>query len=171
MENVEYMTNSKEETDARIERMYKELTKEHSIRLFPNTKKYNMMIVFRSIDWASNCEHHKVGIVGKAYIGYIPNDKYYAGASKLARIVHKYLNLTTYVTQEDANMNIVNTIQETLDPKGIICVLVGKHGCMTHRGVCQPNSDMITSEIRGLFVNEPETRAEFFELLKLQKVN
>jgi len=91
MNEVELMTNSQEETDERIARMNKEFETPHPIRVFPNKSHYDMMIVFRSIDWASNCEHHRVGIVGKAYIGYIPNTEYYAGASKLARIVEKHL--------------------------------------------------------------------------------
>lgn len=158
------------ETKHRIAKMEAEFDKELKVKTFENKNKYNMMIMFRAIDWASNCEHHRVGVLGKAYIAYIPNEKEYAGASKLARIVEHYLNPTTYVTQEDANMNIVNKIEQTLKPKGTMCVLVGKHVCMSYRGVKQPNSDMITSEIRGAFKDEPATKAEFFELLKLKRV-
>ena len=166
---VDLCQNTDEDVKKRVERMHKKLSEEPEIRLFPNKKGYDGIICTRAIDWAANCEHHLVGIVGKAYIGYIPNSDYYVGASKLARMVEKYLNPIKNVTQEDANVDIINMIDEKLKPEGVICILVGKHICMSHRGVKQPNADMLTSQIRGAF-KKPEVRAEFFELLKLRGV-
>ena len=103
-----------------------------------------------------------VPILGKAHVGYLPN-KRIVGISKLARVVDIFGKRLQ--TQEVMTAQIANVINEVLEPKGVAVVVNAKHQCMTTRGVHKPESSTITSTMLGTFRQNPDTRAEFMNLI------
>lgn len=124
---------------------------------------YDEMIICKDIDFYSTCEHHLQPFYGKITIGYIPNKKI-IGISKLPRIVEIFSRRMQ--NQERLTMQIANTLNELLKPKGVGVVLKAKHLCMMARGVEKQNTLMITSSCTGLFKNNAKTRGEFLRLIK-----
>lgn len=124
---------------------------------------YDEMIICKDIDFYSTCEHHFQPFYGKVSIGYIP-DKKIIGISKLPRIVEIFSRRLQ--NQERLTMQIANTLNELLKPKGVGVVLKAKHLCMMARGVEKQNTLMITSSCTGLFKNNAKTRSEFLRLIK-----
>jgi GTP cyclohydrolase I len=121
------------------------------------------MVILRDISFASICEHHLLPFTGKAHIGYIPQGRV-VGLSKLARVVEGYARRPQ--VQERLTSEIADAIMEELDPDGCGVVIEATHTCMTIRGIQKPGSTMITSAMRGGFRRRPETRAEFFAILR-----
>ena len=114
----------------------------------------------------SHCEHHIVPILGKAHIGYIPNNRV-VGISKLARIVDVFGKRLQ--TQETMTSQIANVIQKVLEPKGVAVVIDASHQCMTTRGVHKPESSTVTSAMKGIFKENSVTRNEFLSFVTLPK--
>jgi GTP cyclohydrolase I len=121
------------------------------------------MVILRDISFASICEHHLLPFTGKAHIGYIPQGQV-VGLSKLARVVEGYARRPQ--VQERLTSEIADAIMDELDPDGCGVVIEATHTCMTIRGIQKPGSTMITSAMRGGFRRRPETRAEFFSILR-----
>jgi GTP cyclohydrolase I len=121
------------------------------------------MVILRDIPFASICEHHLLPFTGKAHVGYIPQGRV-AGLSKLARVVEGYARRPQ--VQERLTSEIADAIMEELQPDGCGVVMEASHTCMTIRGIQKPGSTMITSAMRGGFRRRPETRAEFFAILR-----
>ena len=90
------------------------------------------MIVLKDIRFESHCEHHLAPIIGRAHVGYLPNNKV-VGISKLARVVEAYARRLQ--VQEKMNAQIAHCIQKVLEPKGVAVVIEAAHQCMTTRGV------------------------------------
>jgi len=124
---------------------------------------YDEMIICKSIDFYSTCEHHMLPFFGTVSIGYIPSSKI-IGLSKLPRIVEIYARRLQ--NQERMTMQIANALEETLSPKGVGVVVEAKHLCMISRGVEKQNSSMTTSSFRGLFKKDEKTRSEFLKLIR-----
>jgi GTP cyclohydrolase I len=121
------------------------------------------MVVLRDIPFMSVCEHHLLPFVGKAHVGYIPAGRI-VGLSKLARVVEAFARRPQL--QERLTSQIADTIIEELNPVGVGVVIEAQHFCMIMRGVKKPGSTMVTSAMRGLFRNNPPTRAEFLEFIR-----
>jgi GTP cyclohydrolase I len=68
--------------------------------------------------------------------------------------------------QERLTAQIADTIMEGLDPKGAAVVIEAEHTCLTMRGIKKPGARMVTSAVRGLFRENPPTRAEFQAILR-----
>lgn len=111
----------------------------------------------------SMCEHHMMPFIGSYYFGYIPNDKV-LGLSKVARVVDYYS--AKLQVQERLVKEIVDELESVLKPQAIGLVLTARHLCKEMRGVKKINGEMTTSDLRGKFRSEPETRAEFLRLMK-----
>ncbi len=124
------------------------------------------MVIVKDIRLESHCEHHIVPILGKAHIGYIPNNRV-VGISKLARIVDVFGKRLQ--TQETMTSQIANVIQKVLDPKGVAVVIDASHQCMTTRGVHKPESSTVTSAMKGIFKENAVTRNEFLSFVTLPK--
>jgi GTP cyclohydrolase I len=127
-------------------------------KTFEETEGYDEMIVLRGIRFESHCEHHLAPIVGKAWVGYIPNGRV-VGISKLARVVDAYAKRLQI--QEKMTAQIANTIEQVLQPQGVAVVIKAEHHCMTTRGVHKPGTDMVTSRMLGVFRDNAITRQEF----------
>jgi GTP cyclohydrolase I len=124
---------------------------------------HDELVLIRDIPFASTCEHHLVPFVGRAHVGYLPNEAgQVTGLSKLARLVDlvaKRPNL-----QERITTTIADTLEKALSPRGVIVIIEAEHYCMTMRGVRKPGSVTVTSAVRGLMRDDPRTRAEAMSL-------
>ena len=157
------------ETPKRVVRAYEQFfagyemdPKEVLSKVFEEGEGYDEMVIVKDIRVESHCEHHIVPILGKAHVGYLPN-KRIVGISKLARVVDIFGKRLQ--TQEVMTAQIANVINEVLEPKGVAVVMNAKHQCMTTRGVHKPESSTITSTMLGAFRENPDTRAEFMNLI------
>ena len=157
------------ETPKRVAKMYvKELLRgcyepEPRITIFDNKNKINSMVVLGPIRVNSLCSHHFVPFIGNAYVGYIPNKKI-TGISKLARIVDWFSRRPQI--QEELTEQIANFVQDKLKPKGCGVWIKAQHGCMQIRGIQEPNAWMITTSLKGVFLNQQETKEEFLHYIK-----
>ena len=157
------------ETPKRVVRAYEQFfagyemdPKEVLSKVFEEVEGYDEMVIVKDIRVESHCEHHIVPILGKAHVGYLPN-KRIVGISKLARVVDIFGKRLQ--TQEVMTAQIANVINEVLEPRGVAVVMNAKHQCMTTRGVHKPESSTITSKMLGAFRENPDTRAEFMNLI------
>lgn len=122
---------------------------------------YSEMVLVKNIELYSMCEHHLLPFFGKAHIAYIPNG-YITGLSKLARVVDCFARRLQ--VQERLTHQILDVIQETLNPIGVGVVIEAQHLCMMMRGVQKQNSSTTTSAFSGQFMKN-ETRSEFLKLI------
>ncbi len=132
-------------------------------RTFEEVEGYDEMIVLRDIDFESHCEHHMAPIIGKAHVGYLPNNKV-VGISKLARVVETFARRLQ--VQEKMTAQIANCIQDVLKPKGVGVIINASHQCMTTRGVHKTGVSMVTSQMLGSFRKDARTRTEFLQILR-----
>lgn len=131
-------------------------------KTFEETEGYDEMVVLRGIRFESHCEHHLAPIIGRAWVGYIPDGRV-VGISKLARIVDAFAKRLQI--QEKMTSQIANIIDEALKPQGVAVVIKAEHHCMTTRGVHKPGTDMVTSRMLGVFRDNAITRQEFLSLV------
>lgn len=124
-------------------------------------EEYDEMIICTDIDFYSSCEHHMQPFFGKVSIGYIP-DKKIIGISKLPRLVEIFSRRLQ--NQERLTMQIAETLNRLLKPKGLGVIIKAKHLCMMARGVEKQNTMMTTSSFRGSFKSKGKTRNEFLRL-------
>ena len=129
-----------------------------------NVIPHNQIILLKDIEFYSTCEHHFLPFVGKAHVAYIPRDKV-VGISKLARIVEIYSRRLQI--QERVGNEVSQALMDKLNALGAACIIESKHFCMTCRGVEKQNSVMVTSSLRGAFLEKMETRQELLNLIKL----
>ncbi len=122
---------------------------------------YNEMVIVKDIEVYSLCEHHILPFFGKAHIAYIPNGQI-VGLSKLPRIVDIFARRLQ--VQERLTKQILDCINDTLQPQGVAVVIEASHMCMMMRGVQKQNSVTTTSGFRGQF-EKIETRNEFLKLI------
>ncbi|QSS96840.1 GTP cyclohydrolase I FolE [Psychroflexus sp. ALD_RP9] len=122
---------------------------------------YSDMVLIKDIELYSLCEHHMLPFFGKAHIAYIPNG-HIVGLSKIPRVVDVFSRRLQ--VQERLTHDILECINETLQPKGVAVVIEARHMCMMMRGVQKQNSATTTSGFRGEF-KQSETRNEFLRLI------
>ena len=157
------------ETPKRVVRAYEEFfagylqdPTEVLARTFSEVEGYDEMIVMNDIRFESHCEHHMVPIIGKAHVGYLP-DRRVIGISKLARLVEVFARRLQ--VQEKMTVQIADTLQDVLQPKGVAVVIEAAHQCMTTRGVHKPGVGLVTSRMLGAFRDDPSTRREFLAVI------
>lgn len=157
------------DTPARVVRAYEEFFAgylEDPVQLLSRTfgevDGYDEMVVMTDIRFESHCEHHMVPIIGKAHVAYLPGRRV-VGISKLARLVDLYAKRLQI--QERMTVQIADTLNDVLQPKGVAVVIEGSHQCMTTRGVHKPGSAMVTSRMLGAFRDDPSTRREFLAMI------
>ncbi len=120
------------------------------------------MVVLRGIPFESHCEHHFAPIIGRAWVGYIPQGRV-VGISKLARVVEAYAKRLQI--QEKMTVQIATAIYSVLKPRGVGVVLKATHHCMTTRGVRKANTDLVTSRMLGCFRQDALVRQEFLRFI------
>ncbi len=120
------------------------------------------MIIVKDIELYSLCEHHMLPFYGKAHVAYIPTE-HITGLSKLARLVDCFARRLQ--VQERLTHQVVNLLQDVLNPQGAAVVVEAQHLCMMMRGVQKQNSMTTTSAFTGAF-RKNETRNEFLNLIK-----
>ena len=141
---------------------YEQNPKEILSTTFKEVGNYDEVVLLKDITFTSHCEHHMVPFIGVAHVAYIPRNKV-VGISKLARLVDAFARRLQI--QERMTVDIAQTIADVLEPKGVAVIIKAKHQCMTTRGVGKPHSDTVTSCMRGLFREDPKSRAELMQLL------
>ncbi|HSU67471.1 MAG TPA: GTP cyclohydrolase I FolE [Tepidisphaeraceae bacterium] len=154
-------------TPNRVARSYAELMaglqidpRQHLRTVFH--ERYQEIVLLRDIEFNSLCEHHLLPFTGKAHVAYLPDGKV-VGLSKLARLVEGYARRPQ--VQERLTTQIADALMEELNPIGAACVIEAVHTCMTIRGVKKHGSTMVTSELRGIFKENPASRAEILSLM------
>jgi len=122
---------------------------------------HESMILVRDIEFYSMCEHHLLPFFGLAHVAYVP-DRRILGLSKLPRVVEVFARRLQ--VQERLTDQIANAVMEVVAPRGVGVVLEASHLCMMMRGVEKQRSRTVTSALRGIFRDDPKTRAEFLRL-------
>jgi len=160
------------DTPKRVVRMFKEIYKGYDLEqrpkvtTFPNGEDGVMQdqMVIDTGYYYSQCEHHMVPFFGEYYFAYIPKETI-VGISKISRLVDWYS--AKLQVQERLTQQIVDDLQETLKPLGIMLVMKGRHLCKEMRGTKKHNAPMITSYMTGIFKNDSDARNEFLKLIQL----
>lgn len=154
-------------TPARVARAYAELMaglnedpRTHLKTVFH--EQYDEVVLLRDVSFHSLCEHHLLPFTGKAHVAYLPDGKV-VGLSKLARLVEGYARRPQ--VQERLTTQIADALMEELNPLGAACIIEATHTCMTIRGIKKPGSTMVTSALRGIFKENPASRAEILSLM------
>jgi GTP cyclohydrolase IA len=156
-------------TPRRVAEMYAELfgglhedPSKHLVVTFE--AEHDEMVLVRDIPLFSQCEHHLATFHGRAHVAYIPGaDGRITGLSKLARLVDGYARRPQ--VQERLTTQIADALVEVLRPSGAFVLIEAEHLCMSMRGVRKPGALTVTSAVRGLFKDNPATRAEVMALL------
>ena len=120
------------------------------------------MVLITDIALSSVCEHHLLPFVGKAHVGYTPNERV-AGLSKLARVVEGYARRPQL--QERLTAQVADALYRELGARGAIVVVEADHLCMTMRGVQKPGSMTVTSAVRGIYAENERIRQEAMSLM------
>ncbi|MCF6158242.1 MAG: GTP cyclohydrolase I FolE [wastewater metagenome] len=128
------------------------------------SEKYDEIVLLKDIPFYSICEHHLLPFSGVAHVAYIPQGNRVTGISKLARVVE--IEAKRPQVQERLTTDIAEAIMRALHPKGVLAIIEAEHLCMTMRGIKKPGTRVQTSVMRGIFRDNPATRAEAMALIK-----
>ncbi len=157
------------DTPARVVKSYSELFAGYDVdpvalleRTFEEVEGYDEIVLLRDIRIESHCEHHMVPIIGKCHIGYLPRSRV-VGISKLARVADAYAKRLQI--QERLTVQIADTIDHVLQPRGVAVVIEAGHQCMSTRGVHKTGVSMVTSRMTGCFRDDPTTRRELLAMI------
>ena len=135
-----------------------------SITEFPNVGHLNELMIVGPITVRSACSHHFCPVIGKVWIGVMPNEHTNViGLSKYARLAEWIMGRPQI--QEEAVVQLADLIQEKTQPDGLAIVMEASHYCMAWRGVKDMDSKMINSVMRGVFLKDPNLRREFLSLI------
>jgi GTP cyclohydrolase IA len=132
---------------------------------FPNVERLNELLIVGPITVRSACSHHLCPILGKVWIGIMPNQhSNLIGLSKYARICDWVMSRPQI--QEEAVVQLANILQEKVQPDGLAVVIEADHLCMQWRGVKDNDALMTNSVMRGVFLSDSNLRREFLSLLR-----
>jgi len=135
-----------------------------SVTEFPNFSRLNELMIVGPIKVRSACSHHLCPILGKVWIGVLPNEfSNLIGLSKYARICDWIMSRPQI--QEEAVTMLANELQDRVKPDGLAIVMEADHFCMHWRGVKDDESAMTNSVMRGAFLKDANLRREFLSLL------
>jgi GTP cyclohydrolase I len=129
------------------------------------TTNYDELILLRDIPLYSTCEHHLTPFVGRAHVGYVPNEHgEITGLSKLARVVDTAARRPQ--VQERLTVQIADALTDRLKPRGVIVVLEAEHLCMAMRGIRKPGAVTVTSALRGAVRDDQALREQAMRLIR-----
>ena len=135
-----------------------------AITEFPNAERLNELMIVGPITVRSACSHHFCPVMGKLWIGVMPNERTNViGLSKYARLAEWVMGRPQI--QEEAVVQLADLIQQKTRPDGLALVMQATHFCMAWRGVKDVDSKMINSVMRGVFLTQPNLRLEFLSLI------
>ena len=159
-----------EDTARRVAKMYLmevfagRYVKAPTITEFPNAEHLNELMIVGPITVRSACSHHFCPVIGKLWIGIMPNEHTNViGLSKYARLAEWIMRRPQI--QEEAVVQLADLIQEKTQPDGLAIVMEATHYCMAWRGVKDMDSRMINSVMRGVFLKDANLRREFLSLI------
>lgn len=157
------------ETPARVVDSYAELfagyTQDPAVVLnktFKDVGGYDDIVLLRDIPFHSHCEHHMVPFFGKAHIAYLPHDGV-VGLSKIARLTDVFAKRLQ--TQENLTAQIIDALNDNLNPRGAAVMLEAEHMCMSMRGVLKHDVQTVTHRFTGVFAEERAERDRFFAMI------
>ena len=137
---------------------------------FPNAEHLNELMIVGPITVRSACSHHFCPVIGKVWIGVLPNEHTNViGLSKYARLAEWVMGRPQI--QEEAVVQLADLIMEKTSPDGLAIVMEATHFCMGWRGVKDLDSKMINSVMRGVFLKDPNLRREFLSLIPKSSSN
>jgi GTP cyclohydrolase I len=131
-------------------------------RTFKEVGGYDDIVLVKDIPFASHCEHHMVPFVGKAHIAYLPHDGV-VGISKLARLVEVFSRRLQ--VQENLTAQIIDAINDNLNPRGAAVMLEAEHMCMSMRGVRAHGAMTVTQRFTGVFAEDRNEQDRFFAMV------
>lgn len=135
------------------------------ITAFPNMG-YKSLYTTGPISVRSTCAHHFQNIVGRCWVGIVPELEV-IGLSKFNRLVHHICERPQI--QEEMTTQIAEALKQYAKTDNIAVVVKAEHHCMTHRGVREHENDMVTAIMLGAFESDPALKKEFYDILKLNK--
>ncbi len=139
-----------------------------AITEFPNAEHLNELMIVGPITVRSACSHHLCPVIGKIWIGVLPNkNTNVIGLSKYARLVDWIMGRPQI--QEEAIIQLADLIVDRTRPDGLAVVMEASHFCMSWRGVREMDSKMLNSVMRGAFLTNSELRREFLSLIAARK--
>lgn len=133
-------------------------------KVFDTAEQYSELVIIRGIEFYSLCEHHMLPFYGQAHVAYIPSEKRVIGASKIARLVDAFARRLQL--QERIGHQVTGALMTHLQPKAAACIIEATHLCMRSRGVEKQNSEMVTSSLKGTFLDDPAARNELMMLIR-----
>ena len=158
------------DTPARVAKAYEELYRgygecpvEALSRTFEEVGGYDDIVLVKDIPFYSHCEHHMVPFMGKAHVGYYPQDKV-VGLSKLARVVDIFARRLQ--TQENLTAQITLAIDEILKPRGVAVMVESEHQCMSMRGIQKQGAKTVTNQFTGIFRDDPAEQVRFLTMVR-----
>ena len=162
-----------QETAQRVARMYvREIFRGRylpapTVTEFPNAERLNELMIVGPITVRSACSHHLCPIIGRLWIGLMPNEH-----SNLIGL-SKYVRLTDWIMtrpqiQEEAITQAAELLMAKVNPDGLAIVMEADHFCMHWRGVKDANAKMTNSVMRGVFLKDGTLRREFLSLINLK---
>ncbi len=167
---LDLTNDSLQESPRRVAKMYvQEYFRGLSEKNFPritlieNEMLYDQMVVVKNIKILSVCEHHFVTIHGTAHVAYIPSHGV-VGLSKINRIADYFARRPQ--VQERLTKQIADCLVYILKTDDVAVYIQAKHYCVISRGVEDINSETITTDLRGAFKHNPETRSEFLGICR-----
>jgi GTP cyclohydrolase I len=132
-------------------------------KTFKDVGGYDDIVLVKDIPFSSHCEHHMVPFFGKAHIAYLPHDGV-VGISKLARLVEVFSKRLQ--VQEVLTAQIIDAINEHLNPRGAAVMLEAEHMCMSIRGVRAHGAQTVTQRFTGVFAEETSEQDRFFQMVR-----
>lgn len=157
------------ETPARVVRAYEELfagykqdPKAILEKTFKEVGGYDDIVLLKDIPFYAHCEHHMVPFFGHTHIAYLPHDGV-VGLSKLARLTDVFARRLQ--TQENLTAQIIDAVNEHLNPRGAAVMVEAEHMCMSMRGVHKQGVTTTTHRFTGTFAEESAERDRFFAMI------
>jgi GTP cyclohydrolase I len=158
------------ETGRRVAKMYLNevfrgrYTHAPPVTEFPNAENLHELMIVGPITVRSACSHHFCPIMGRVWIGVMPNEhSNLIGLSKYSRLADWIMSRPQI--QEEAITQLADLLMNKVSPDGLAVVMEADHFCMHWRGVKDPETRMTNSVMRGSFLKDPALRREFLSLI------
>jgi GTP cyclohydrolase I len=163
--------HNSQDTARRVAKMYLQevfggrYTPAPPVTEFPNVSHLNELMIIGPIAVRSACSHHLCPVMGKVWIGVMPNQhSNLIGLSKYARLASWIMSRPQI--QEEAVKQLAELLQEKVQPDGLAVIMEADHFCMQWRGVKDNDARMVNSVMHGSFLKDPTLRREFLALIK-----